>query len=113
MDIAIVRQLLFVEKVNFRRKKDDVSFVLFLPIAIISFALIYAQIPNLTFSQDANTFQDSEQSKSLGMTKSNASEEDVQLENAATIGTALMLVNSHRALFILYVLVAALIKDSN
>jgi hypothetical protein len=29
--------------------------------------------------------------------------DDQQLKNAATIGTALMLINSHRALFLMYV----------
>jgi hypothetical protein len=47
--------------------------------------------------------QDSEQSHSLSKSEPVTSEEDQQLQNAATIGTALMLVNSHRALFILYV----------
>ena len=32
-----------------------------------------------------------------------SNEDDLQLKNAATIGTALMLVNSHRALFLMYV----------
>ena len=35
------------------------------------------------------------------------SSDDQQLENAASIGTSLMLVNSHRALFIMYVLISA------
>jgi hypothetical protein len=42
------------------------------------------------------------QSVSTSNTK-NSSDEDQQLENAASIGTSLMLVNSHRALFIMYV----------
>lgn len=45
--------------------------------------------------------QDSEHSQSVSKAESVTSEEDQQLKNAATIGTALMVVNSHRALFIL------------
>jgi hypothetical protein len=44
-----------------------------------------------------------QKSRSMKLTKPASSEEDQQLENAASIGTSLMLVNSHRALFMMYV----------
>jgi len=50
----------------------------------------------MLFQADFDTTME-EESRSGALTKS-TSEEDQRLKNAATIGTALMLVNSHRAL---------------
>ena len=58
------------------------------------------------YRKDLNTVTTSESghTQSGGTpNKKYTSDEDQQLENAASIGTSLMLVNSHRALFIMYV----------
>lgn len=101
---AVVRRLLLVEKGEgkrrfFRRKKQDVS-----DPGILLWNDVPLSIQSL-HQQDYSTSltQDSEHSQSPSKVDSVTSEEDEQLKNAATIGTSLMVVNSHRALMILYV----------
>ena len=55
------------------------------------------------FDKDWNTVatSDGEHAQSVGTSNTKTSDDDQQLENAASIGTSLMLVNSHRALFIM------------
>lgn len=50
----------------------------------------------MTFRDDSETVADSDM-----QTTAEERDDDKQLKKAATIGTALMLINSHRALFVL------------
>jgi hypothetical protein len=58
------------------------------------------QFSNLSTQDDADTTVNDDDEPSANMAE-DWNEEDQGLKNAATIGTSLMVVNSHRALFIL------------
>jgi hypothetical protein len=101
---AVVRRILLVEKGDgkrrfFRRKKQDVSLLAY----EVLYSLYVICLLQFLSPQNYNSSmtQDSEHSQSVSKAESVASEEDEQLKNAATIGTSLMVVNSHRALLIL------------
>jgi hypothetical protein len=75
-------------------------------LGLVRLKLNELKLTSLCFGKDLNTdaTRASEHSQSVATSNTKTSDEDLQLENAASIGTSLMLVNSHRALFIMYVI---------
>ena len=67
-------------------------------VAITKILLMLISLLPKCFQDDASIGHDDDHSEGVIQ---ESSEEDQRLKNAATIGTALMVVNSHRALFIL------------